>query len=170
MAWLNSLTRLRLNHLQARAESAFRDGDLYRAEELNKKALHITQEIAGNGLSTATYHSNLASIYATQNRSTEAESHYRTALEITELALGKDHLDVTKPMYELADFLYNNAIKERIEVDDVTEPLSELSDLLYYNSMDEAENPTKSRCLTDAEALYIRAHEIELASRLTQAN
>lgn len=141
-----------------------------RAEEFNKKALYLTREVCGSGLPTVTFHSNLASIYAAQNRIVEAETHYRTALEITEQELGKDHVDVTKPLYELADFLYNSALKDRIEIEDVTEPLNELSDLLYYNTMDESDNQTKARCLTDAEALYARAHAIESASGTSHLN
>lgn len=170
MSWLDSLHKLRITRLKSRAVSALRDGDLGRAEELNKKALFITEEVSGNDLSTAIYHTNLASIYAAQNRSTEAESHYRTALAVTEKALGKDHVDVTKPLYELADFLYNDALKDRLDVTDVSEPLVELSDLLYYNSMDETDSPTTTRCLTDAEALYTRANEIERASVRSRVN
>ena len=164
MSWLDSINKLRLTRLRALATAALREGDLERAEELNRKALSVTRELSGNGLSAAIYHSNLASIYAAQNRSAEAESHYRTALAVTEQALGKDHVEVTKPLYDLADFLYNNALKDRVEVDDVTEPLSELSDLLYYSAMDDADNTAKTRYLTDAEALYMRATEIEQAS------
>lgn len=170
MSWLDSLYKLRLSRLKSRAASAFRDGDLNRAEELNKKALYITQETSGNGLSSATFHTNLAGIYAAQNRSTEAETHYRTALDVTEKVLGKDHVEVTKPIYELADFLYNAALKDRIDIADKTEPLDELADILYYNAMDETDNPSKFRCLTDAEALYSRAHAIEQASQALPVN
>lgn len=164
MSWLDPLNKVRLNRLASLAASALRDGNLHRAEELNKRALHIMRESSGNGLSAAGCHSDLAHICADQNRSAEAESHYRTALEITERALGKDHVAVTKPLYELADFLYNNALKDRIDIDDASEPLQELSDLLYYNSMDETDGSAKTQSLIDAEALYMRATKIEQTS------
>ena len=161
MGWFDPLHKLRAKRLGSRAASALQAGDFVRAETLNKRALSIMQERFGDTLPTATYHTNLASIYAAQNLSVEAESHYRIALEISERALGKDHVDITERIYDLADFLYTSAIKDRIDVADVTEPLDELSDLLYFSAMDEINSSAKSRWLADAEALYVRAQEIE---------
>lgn len=164
MGWLGSLHKLRAKRLGSRAASALRTGDYVQAEELNKKALSIMRENFGDTLQTAAFHTNLASIYAAQNLSREAESHYRAALDISEKALGKNHVHVTERIYDLADFLYNSAIKDRIDVADVTEPIDELSDLLYFSVMDEGNNSANTRCLDDAEKLYVRAHEIEQAT------
>ena len=167
MGWLDPLNKLRAKRLGSRAASALRAGDYAQAELLNKKALSIMQATVGDGLQTTTYHTNLASIYAAQNLSAQAESHYRAALDLTEKALGKDHVDVTQRIYDLADFLYNSAIQDRIDVVDITEPLDELSDLLYFSAMDEAGSSSKTHCLADAEALYMRAHQIENRGQYT---
>ena len=169
MGWLDPLHKLRAKRLDSLSASALRAGDYAQAEVLNKKALSIMQAKFGDSLQTATYHTNLATIYAAQNLSVEAESHYRSALAITERALGKDHVDITERIYDLADFLYHSAIQDRIDVTDITEPLDELSDLLYFSAVDEVDSSAKTRCLADAEALYVRAHQIEQGALSPQA-
>ena len=165
MSWLDPLYILRVKRLGSRAAAALGAGDYTQAEVLNKKALSIVHAKFGDdSLQTATYHTNLATIYAAQNLSKEAESHYRSALDITEKSLGKDHVDVTERIYDLADFLYSSAIQDRIDVAEFTEPLDELSDLLYFSAMDEAGSSSKTHSLADAEALYLRAHQIEQAA------